>query len=115
MGRLTWKKPDGTWGLANGDIKAVPREYYGHMCKLKDYEETGLEPGRIEEVNELYLEKCKEVNELQEKITQYQNRMDNLLERLTSLSFERQDNEGMGGQLIVALDDVVDVLEESAE
>ncbi len=62
MGRLTWKKEDGTWGLINADIKECPREFYGALCKLKDYEETGLEPDKIAEIDELYLEKCREVN-----------------------------------------------------
>ncbi|MCM1468098.1 MAG: hypothetical protein NC086_08115 [Alistipes sp.] len=43
MGRLTWKKPDGTWGLNNMDIREVPGELYGAVCKLKDYEETVLQ------------------------------------------------------------------------
>lgn len=82
MSRLTWKKPDGTWGLVNGDIKEVPREYYGYMCKLKDYEETGLDPNRIEEVNELYLEKCKEINLLERKIAAYETERRNMIKQL---------------------------------
>ena len=40
MSRLTWKKENGEWGLKGYDIKKVPRELYGYMCKLKDYEEN---------------------------------------------------------------------------
>ncbi len=68
MGRLTWKNPDGTWGLNNMDIKDVPKELYGAVCKLKDYEETGLMPERMVEMDELYTEKCKEVAKLQKEL-----------------------------------------------
>ena len=61
MGRLTWKNPDGTWGLNNMDIREVPGELYRAVCKLKDYEETGLTPQQMAEIDELYAEKCKEV------------------------------------------------------
>lgn len=53
MGRLTYKNPDGTWGLNNGyDIKKVPSELYGALCKLKYYEDTGLNPEQIIELAE---------------------------------------------------------------
>ena len=54
--RLTFKSPDGTWGLNNGyDIKKVPSELYGAICKLKDYEETGIQLNEIELVKELQI------------------------------------------------------------
>lgn len=69
MGRLTFRNPDGSWGLNNGyDIKKVPGELYGALYKLKDYEDTGLQQDQIEQMNDLYLDKCKEVNELQRQI-----------------------------------------------
>ena len=68
MGRLTWKKPNGEWGLANGSLQDVPREYYGCICKLKDYEETGLSPDQLTMISELYLEKCLEVNKLRAQL-----------------------------------------------
>ncbi len=76
MGRLTWKNPDGTWGLNNMDIKDVPKELYGVVCKLKDYEETGLMPEQMVEMDELYTEKCREVAKLQKELEaeQYDNR-----------------------------------------
>lgn len=51
-GRLTYKNENGTWGLINGDIKKVPRELYGVVCKLKDYEESGLTPNECSELRE---------------------------------------------------------------
>lgn len=76
MGRLTWKNPDGTWGLKNMDIKDVSGELYGAMCKLKDYEETGLMPEQIVEMDELYSEKCKEVAKLQKQMKSLSAKME---------------------------------------
>lgn len=73
MGRLTYKNQDGTWGLNNAyDIKKVPKELYGALCKLKDYEETGLEPDKAAEFDSMYLEKCKEINELKKQVATIQ-------------------------------------------
>lgn len=77
-GRLTWKNPDGTWGLKDGEIKNTPRELYGALCKLKDYEETGLMPDEVAElkdtaklVDEIYLKQCREINNLRRQIEDY--------------------------------------------
>lgn len=52
--RLTFYNPDGTWGLKSGyDIKKVPRELYPALYKLKKYEDTGLQPDQIEQLEEL--------------------------------------------------------------
>ncbi len=50
MSRFTFKNPDGSWGLVNGNVSEVPYELYGAMYKLKDYEETGLNPEEVEEL-----------------------------------------------------------------
>lgn len=71
MGRLTWKNPDGTWGLKNMDIKEVPKELYLAVCKLMDYEETGLMPEQIVEMDELYADKCREAAKLQKELEAY--------------------------------------------
>lgn len=76
MGRLTWKNPDGTWGLKNIDIKEVPKELYGAICKLKDYEETGLMPEQIVEMDELYAEKCKEVARMKKELEECKTELD---------------------------------------
>ena len=49
-------------------MKKIPRELYGALCKLKDYEETGLEPDKAAEIDAIYLDKCKEVNRLKSQI-----------------------------------------------
>lgn len=69
MARLTYKNPDGTFGLNNGyDMHKVPTELYGAIWKLKDYEETGLDPETLKEIDKLYLEKCEEVNRIKAEL-----------------------------------------------
>lgn len=72
MGRLTEQDECGNWmlkGVAWKElyegqvITSKLRSYlYGALCKLKDYENTGLDPIQIERMDQMYLEKCKEVN-----------------------------------------------------
>lgn len=68
MQRLTYKNPDGTFGLNNGyDMQKVPTELYGAIWKLKNYEETGLDPERVEEINDFFnSQTAKILAELQE-------------------------------------------------
>lgn len=68
MARLTYKNPDGTFGLNNGyDMQKVPTELYGAIWKLKNYEETGLDPERVEEINDFFnSQTAKILAELQE-------------------------------------------------
>lgn len=77
MARLTYKNPDGTFGLNNGyDMHKVPTELYGAIWKLKDYEETGLDPETLKEIDKLYLEKCEEVNRIKEELEEYKQAED---------------------------------------
>jgi hypothetical protein len=74
MSRLTEKDKIGNWsvkGLPWSDLnigatitKEIREKLYGALCKLKDYEDTGLDPEQVYAIDELYLGKCKEVNEL---------------------------------------------------
>lgn len=41
---LTVKKPNGEWYVKGVDFKDCTSEMYGALCKLRDYEATGLEP-----------------------------------------------------------------------
>lgn len=52
MGRLTWEKPNGEWGLNGHSIKEVPRNLYGFFCKLHEYEKSGLDPDEVMELKE---------------------------------------------------------------
>lgn len=40
---------------------------YHAMCVLKNYEETGLTPEQIREIDHLYAEKCREVAKLRQR------------------------------------------------
>lgn len=72
MGRLTFKQANGTWGLVNGDIKRVPSELYGAICKLKDYEESGLSPEQLEMLNVVYAKQREELLEKRERLKAYE-------------------------------------------
>lgn len=78
MQRLTENDGKGNWQL-----KGLPWEelapgkeltaeasqlLYGALRKLKDLEDAGLHPKSAEAIDWLYLEKCKEVNELKKKM-----------------------------------------------
>ena len=41
---LTEKKPNGEWSVKDVDFKDCKGGMYGALCKLRDYEKTGLEP-----------------------------------------------------------------------
>ena len=62
MGRLTEKDECGNWCLKGvawsqlhtGSVitKEVSEKLYGALCKLKDYEDTGLSPEDVERLND---------------------------------------------------------------
>ena len=52
MGRLTWEKPNGDWGINGHSFKEVPRNLYGFFCKLHEYEKSGLEPNEVMDLKE---------------------------------------------------------------
>ena len=64
MARLTYQTPDGNWGVRGIDIKQMPAAVYGALCKLKDYEDTGLEPSQLYRMDKAYQDMCKELAEL---------------------------------------------------
>lgn len=48
MGRLTFKEPDGTWGVVGVNADDQDTKVYACLAKLKDYEETGMMPGDVD-------------------------------------------------------------------
>lgn len=64
MNRLTFKKPDGTWGIKKSGNEDEKELAYKISNKLLDYEETGLNPDDIEMLKEdavsVIIEKLKE-------------------------------------------------------
>ena len=77
MNRLTQKDDQGNWSLRGvkweqlyaGQIIncKVYELLYGAIWKLMEYEDTGLTPDRIQELNGLYREKCQEANMLRDQ------------------------------------------------
>ncbi len=56
--RLTVKKDNGEWNVkgVNGKVlnwSEVPRELYGALCKLKDYEDICDDPNKLEDMVEI--------------------------------------------------------------
>ena len=78
MQRLTENDGKGNWSLKGlpwwelSPGKELTAEacqlLYGALYKLKDLEDAGLHPKSAEAIDWLYLQKCKEVNELRKKI-----------------------------------------------
>ncbi len=77
MGRLTQKDDKGNWSLKNitwnelFEGRRIGQKarwaIYEALCKLKDYEDTGLTPEKLQEMDEEYQKLAKEVAELREK------------------------------------------------
>ena len=45
MARMTWYRPDGSWGVDGVDLSALPPRIYGALCKLMRMENL------IDEIN----------------------------------------------------------------
>lgn len=59
MDRITFKNPDGTWGIGDYEIKMIPALYRA-LHQLLDYEETGVSPAEIIDMKKRYSKKCEE-------------------------------------------------------
>lgn len=46
-GMYTYQKSNKEWAIHGYDIKKVPKELYGAICKLRAYESTGFQPDNI--------------------------------------------------------------------
>ena len=72
---ITYSK-NGCWGIEGVDLtKLNDSKVYGALFKLHKYEKTGLEPEQIIEMDELYREKCEEVNKLKKPIEHSEGHM----------------------------------------
>ncbi len=47
MKRVTWKTPDGKWGVGDIDWDEIDGRLYGALYKLMAYEESGLSPEEV--------------------------------------------------------------------
>ena len=52
MKRLTIKDSKGNGSMCGIPWEKIPREIYGALCKLKDYEDTDCTPDDVERLNE---------------------------------------------------------------
>lgn len=43
------------------------QKLYAALCKLKEYEDTGLSPEQLEAIDEMYREKCEEVVRMEKR------------------------------------------------
>ena len=50
--RFTHKEPSGTWGVNGEDFKNMSTTMYQAMSELLHYEETGLSPDEVEEMQD---------------------------------------------------------------
>lgn len=91
----------------------MPRELYGALCKLKDYEDTamdpedieemkstlleykltGVSPERLKEMDKLYLDKCQYINALEAKIREYMQADYDREHRPLDLILDRKEND----------------------
>lgn len=54
---LTYSNPNGTWGLNNGyNIREAPVELWEALCRLHDYEKSGLSPESVIAIAHIYNE-----------------------------------------------------------
>ena len=77
MARLTDKDEQGNWmlkgvpweKLREGQqiTKEMREKLYGALWKLMEYEDTGLTPAQIREIDKLYLALCRELTELRKR------------------------------------------------
>lgn len=75
MSRLTWTNPNGEWGLTGiteEELKSVGSRIYAALCKLKDYEDTGLEPEDIAMVLKLQDETVTKLDDVTKKYRELQ-------------------------------------------
>lgn len=47
MSRATFRGPNGIWGVQGVKWAEIPDRLYGALCKLRDYEETGISPAQV--------------------------------------------------------------------
>lgn len=52
MIRLTYSKPNGEFGIEGIDIKELDTKLYSAICKLKYYEDIGLNPDEVKRMKD---------------------------------------------------------------
>lgn len=75
---LTKMKPNGSWSVIGSDgeeipWKAIPNELYGALCKLRDYEKTGLSPDTIEITRDENKRLCEGILQLNKRVDELES------------------------------------------
>lgn len=79
--------------VCNGFISCVECPINEVIWRLVKYEQTGLTPEQIREMDGLYLEKCVELNTIKMKIENYISRLDECNVKLEGMIQEVTKNE----------------------
>lgn len=59
--RLTYKEPNGKWGIVGMHEDNMDQKLYGVCAKLRDYEDTGLSPSEVQRMIDSYEEAKREL------------------------------------------------------
>lgn len=75
---LTNSKSDGTWSVIGSDgeeipWKDIPNELYGAICKLRDYEKTGLSPDTIAITRDENKRLCEGILQLNKRVDELES------------------------------------------
>lgn len=75
---LTKTKPDGSWSVIGSDgeeipWKDIPNELYGAICKLRDYEKTGLSPDTIAITRDENKRLCEGILQLNKRVDELES------------------------------------------
>ena len=89
MKRLTFKEPDGGWGIVGVDKPVYEFEEKIYRCfdKLKDYEELGLNPDDMEQ-KLMELNHYKETGLAPDDIRRFKSRLEDMEENLQIIEKE---------------------------
>ena len=94
MQRLTFRKPDGTYGVAGMNEQNQEQVLYVCVKKLLHYEETGLSPDEVENIKQQLAEKAKEIENIKSKICEKCRKC--IQKRYVDCAFQNFDNEYCG-------------------
>lgn len=93
MDRLTWTSPNGDWGLTRmteEELRSTGSRIYAALYKLKDYEDTGITPSQIRELDKQYTQKCKELAKVQTELRTYKQMEEKQSKEEKKIEYQRK-------------------------
>lgn len=87
MKRLTFREPNGRWGIAGMNAENEYEKTYGCLCKLLDYEELGLNPDDMEQ-KLMELNHYKETGLTPDDIRRLKSKLEDMEENLQTIEKE---------------------------